>query len=87
MIYGFSKRLADMVFSLAGLVIISPLFLVVALLIILLVPKVPYTVGIIGAIVATIVEAVSIHRDDNLTVPLISGLVMHLLVLMFPLLP
>ena len=62
-------------------------FLVVALLIILLVPKVPYTVGIIGAIVATIVEAVSIYRDDNLTVPLISGLVMHLLVLMFPLLP
>jgi dolichol kinase len=62
-------------------------FLVVALLIILLVPKVPYTVGIIGAIVATIVESVSIHRDDNLTVPLISGLVMHLLVIMFPMLP
>jgi dolichol kinase len=62
-------------------------FLAVALLIILLVPKVPYTVGIIGAIVATIVESVSIYRDDNLTVPLISGLVMHLLVLMFPLLP
>ena len=63
-------------------------FLVVALLIILLVPKeVPFTVGIIGAIVATIVEAVSIHRDDNLTVPLISGLVMHLLVIAFPMLP
>lgn len=62
-------------------------FLVVALLIILLVPKVPYTVGIIGAIVATIVEAVSIHRDDNLTVPLISGLVMHLLMIMSPMLP
>jgi dolichol kinase len=62
-------------------------FLVVALLIIVLVPKVPYTVGIIGAIVATIVEAVSIYRDDNLTVPLISGLVMHLLMIMFPMLP
>jgi acyl phosphate:glycerol-3-phosphate acyltransferase len=62
--------------------------LLVALLVILLVPKeVPFTVGIIGAIVATIVEAVSIHRDDNLTVPLISGLVMHLLVIAFPMLP
>jgi dolichol kinase len=62
-------------------------FLAVALLIIIVVPKVPYTVGIIGAIVATIVEAVSIYRDDNLTVPLISGLVMHLLVIAFPMLP
>ncbi len=63
-------------------------FLVVALLIIVLVPKVPYTVGIIGAVIATIVEAVSIHRDDNLTVPLIAGLVMHLLVkAFFPQLP
>jgi dolichol kinase len=58
-------------------------FLAVALLIILLVPRVPYIVGIIGAVVATIVEAVSIYRDDNLTVPLISGLVMHLLVVTF----
>jgi dolichol kinase len=62
-------------------------FLAVALLIIILVPKVPYTVGIIGAVVATIVEAVSIYRDDNLTVPLTSGLVMHLLVILFPQLP
>jgi dolichol kinase len=62
-------------------------FLAVAILIILLVPKVPYTVGIVGALVATVVEAVSIHRDDNLTVPLISGLTMHLLLKAFPLLP
>lgn len=62
-------------------------FLVIAVLIVVLVPKVPYTVGIIGAVVAAFVESVSIHRDDNLTVPLISGLVMHLLVKTFPMLP
>lgn len=62
-------------------------FLAIALLIVVLVPKVPYTVGIIGAVVAALVESLSIHRDDNLTVPLISGLVMHLLMKAFPLLP
>lgn len=62
-------------------------FLVVALLIAFIVPKVPYTVGIIGAIVATLVEAISIYRDDNLTVPLASGLTMHLLMVVFPQLP
>jgi dolichol kinase len=44
-------------------------FLVVALLVTVIVPKVPYTVGIVGAIVAAAVEAISIYRDDNLTVP------------------
>lgn len=62
-------------------------FLVVALLTIAIIPHVPYTVGIIGAIVATVVESVSIHRDDNLTVPLSSGLVMYLLMHFFPYLP
>lgn len=62
-------------------------FLVVALLIIVLVPKVPYTVGIVGAIVASLVEAISIYRDDNLTVPLSSGLVMYLMMHFWPTLP
>ncbi len=62
-------------------------FLVVALLIIAIVPKVPYTVGIVGAIVASVVEAISIHRDDNLTVPLSSGLVMYLMMKIWPGLP
>ncbi len=62
-------------------------FLIVALLIIALVPKVPYTVGIVGALVASVVEAVSIHRDDNLTVPLSSGLVMYLMMKIWPGLP
>lgn len=62
-------------------------FLLVALLIIVLVPRVPYTVGIVGAIVAALVEAISIYRDDNLTVPLSSGLVMYLMVRIWPTLP
>ncbi len=62
-------------------------FLAVALLIIVLVPKVPYTVGVVGAIVAALVEAVSIYRDDNLTVPLTSGLVMYLMMTWWPSLP
>lgn len=62
-------------------------FLVVAILIIIVVPEIPYSVGIIGAITASIVEAISIHRDDNLTVPLSSGLVMYLLMTLFPTLP
>lgn len=62
-------------------------FLIVALLIVVVMPKVPYTVGIAGAVVAAIVEAVSIHRDDNLTVPLSSGLVMYLMMQIWPHLP
>ena len=62
-------------------------FLAVALLIIVVMPKVPYTVGIVGAIVASVVEAISIHRDDNLTVPLSSGLVMYLIMHLWPNLP
>ena len=50
-------------------------------------PNVPWSVGIIGAVVATVAEALSIHRDDNLTVPLTAGLVMYLLVRFFPALP
>ncbi|MCK4857023.1 MAG: hypothetical protein KAT58_03550 [candidate division Zixibacteria bacterium] len=62
-------------------------FLVVALLVTLAIPNVPWSVGIIGAVTATVVEALSIHRDDNLTVPLVAGLVMHLLIILLPQLP
>ncbi|MGB5106756.1 MAG: diacylglycerol/polyprenol kinase family protein [Candidatus Zixiibacteriota bacterium] len=62
-------------------------FLAVALLIIVVMPKVPYTVGVAGAVVASLVEAISIHRDDNLTVPLSSGLVMYLMMTFWPGLP
>jgi dolichol kinase len=50
-------------------------------------PHVPYTVGIIGAVVASIVESTTLYRDDNLTVPHSSGLVMYLLLEFFPNLP
>lgn len=36
-------------------------------------------IGIIGALVATIVEMLPLRIDDNLTVPLVSGAVMHFL--------
>ncbi len=58
-------------------------FLAVAVLIIVTVPKVPYVVGIVGAVVAALVESVSIYRDDNLTVPLISGLVMYIMMVIW----
>lgn len=42
-------------------------------------PEIPLSVGLIGALIATITEAVSIGIDDNTTVPLVSGLAMYLL--------
>lgn len=39
-------------------------------------PNVPLQVGLLGAVTATIVEAFSLNVDDNITVPLASGLVM-----------
>ena len=44
------------------------------------VPHLPLWVGIIGASVATMVEAAPLPINDNFSVPLISGLVMHILV-------
>jgi len=54
-------------------------FLAVSLIVVVLAPEMPYAIGIIGAVVATITEGVSGSLDDNLSVPLVSGLVMHLL--------
>ena len=45
-----------------------------------LVPHLPLWVGGIGALVATMVEAAPLPINDNFSVPLISGLVMHILV-------
>jgi dolichol kinase len=46
----------------------------------LAVPHLPLWVKIIGASVATMVEAAPLPINDNFSVPLISGLVMHILV-------
>lgn len=54
-------------------------FLVAAILISLIMPDIPLVVKLIGALVATITEAVSFNVDDNTTVPLVSGLVITLL--------
>jgi dolichol kinase len=54
-------------------------FLVTAIITAYFIPDLPITIGLIGAAVATITEAFSLTIDDNLTVPLVSGLVMHLL--------
>jgi dolichol kinase len=43
-------------------------------------PHLPLWVGIIGASVATLVEAAPLPINDNFSVPLISGLVMHILI-------
>jgi dolichol kinase len=45
-----------------------------------LVPHLPLWVGGIGALVATLVEAAPLPINDNFSVPLISGLVMHTLI-------
>lgn len=39
----------------------------------------PLLTGLVGAIVATVTEAVSFDIDDNVSVPLVSGLVMSIL--------
>ncbi len=54
-------------------------FLAMAILVALVVPGLPLTVSLIGAVVATVTEGLSTKIDDNTSVPLISGLVMQLL--------
>lgn len=55
-------------------------FLIMAVLVAYVTPSLPLKIGLIGAVVATVTEAVSYHIDDNATVPLISGVVMELLI-------
>ncbi|MCX6827354.1 MAG: hypothetical protein NTV06_08870 [candidate division Zixibacteria bacterium] len=54
-------------------------FLVVAVLVALAAPDLPLMLGLIGAVAATITEALSFNVDDNATAPLVSGLIMELL--------
>ncbi len=58
-------------------------FLAAAIIAAFFIPDLPINIGLIGAAVATITEAVSFKIDDNATVPLVSGLVMHLLLFLF----
>jgi len=56
-------------------------FLISAVLVAWLAPQLPFKIGLIGAVIATVTEAVSFKIDDNTSVPLISGLLMYLLTL------
>jgi len=53
--------------------------LFMCLVVAVLVPHLPLWVGLIGAVVATGVEGSTIPINDNFSVPLISGLIMHIL--------
>jgi dolichol kinase len=53
---------------------------IVALAIHGLFPDLPLSVAIVGAVIATITEAVSFNMDDNVSVPLVSGLAMTLII-------
>jgi len=44
------------------------------------IPGIPFWIKIVGAVTATIVEAITFHLDDNLTVPIVSGAVMQVVV-------
>ena len=46
----------------------------------LLAPGLDLTVGILGAVTATVVEALSVRIDDNVSVPVISGLFMTIFI-------
>lgn len=49
------------------------------LVIVFLIPELKFTVGLIGAIAATIIEALPVPVDDNFSVPLVSAFVMFYL--------
>jgi dolichol kinase len=53
--------------------------LFMCLLVVLIIPGLPLWIGVVGAFVATMVEAMPFPIDDNFSVPLVSGLVMHIL--------
>ena len=48
----------------------------------LITPGIPLSVGLLGAVVATLVEAWPFGVDDNVSVPLLSGLVMHMAIIL-----
>ncbi|MCK4301338.1 MAG: phosphatidate cytidylyltransferase, partial [candidate division Zixibacteria bacterium] len=45
-----------------------------------LAPEIAWPIAVTGAVVATVVEALPLGVDDNVTVPILSGLSMTLLV-------
>lgn len=54
-------------------------FFLAGLLVVVIVPDLSLLIGLAGAVVATLAEAIDFRIDDNLTVPLVSGVIMQLL--------
>ena len=54
-------------------------FFLACLLVVVIVPDLSLLIGLAGAFVATLAEAIDFKVDDNLTVPLVSGVIMQLL--------
>ncbi|MCK4428549.1 MAG: hypothetical protein KAW16_08715, partial [candidate division Zixibacteria bacterium] len=54
--------------------------LFMCLLVAIIVPGFPLWIGLVGAFTATVVEGITFPINDNFSVPLISGLVMHVLI-------
>jgi len=53
--------------------------LIACLFVAAVVPHMPLWVGVVGAVVATVVEGANLPIDDNFSAPLVSGMAMHLL--------
>lgn len=56
--------------------------LVVCLAASVVIPHLPLWVGFAGALAATVAEGINLPIDDNFSVPLISGLIMHILLVL-----
>jgi dolichol kinase len=52
---------------------------IMCLLAAMVVPQLPLWIGIVGAVIATVVEGINFPVNDNFSVPLLSGLCMQLL--------
>ena len=56
--------------------------LIACLAVAAVVPYLPLWVGLVGALAATVAEGINLPIDDNFSVPLVSGLIMHILLLL-----
>jgi dolichol kinase len=55
-------------------------FFLACCLVAIIIPGIPFWVMVIGAIAATIVEAITLHIDDNLIVPISAAAIMQVIV-------
>jgi dolichol kinase len=55
-------------------------FFLACCLVAVIIPGIPFWVKIAGAVTATVVEAITLHIDDNLIVPITAGALMQLIV-------